>query len=470
MSRVLLIVPPEPLLKDLKQSGSKWPRIGLAYVAAYLRQHGADVQVLDCKAQDLDQAGAAGRIAQIQPDFVGIGPFTEEIHEAYRVCQAAKRINPRIVTVFGGPHASALPERTLRECPDLDVVVCGEGEATMLDLVNGVDAAHVKGAACRRDGQVVVNGPREQIEDVDSLPYPAWDLFPLDAYRGILTLHLREKINRPALELPILSARGCPYRCNFCYKTYGGLRNRDPIKIVDELEYDMGTFGASEFFFVEGTFAADRRQGLQICDEIVRRGLASRIRWIVETRVNVVSEELLARMKEAGCRQVEFGVETGDEEILRQTQKGTTLEQVRQAVSLAKKAGLKVGCYFIIGHPNETRESIGRTYRFARELDPDLMNVGIMIPYPGTQVRALAEQGHGGYRLLCDDWSEYTKQRGGPLELQDLSLGELQKIQSRAYIAYYLRPAKLWFVLRSLSPGKIGRIIRSLLRAAVRRT
>ena len=468
MTRVLLVVPPEPLLKDLKQSGSKWPRVGLGYVAAYLREHGVDVRVMDCKAEELDHDGAAQRIAEFRPDFLGVGPFTEEIEEAYRVCRTAKGIDARITTVFGGPHASALPERTLRGCPELDTVVCGEGEVTLLELVRGADRAAVRGLVFRRDGDVIGNQPREQIADIDALPYPAWDLFPLEAYRGILTLHLREKINRPALELPILSARGCPYRCNFCYKTYHGLRNRDPITVVDELEHDMKAFGASEFFFVEGTFAADRAQGMRICDEIVRRGLADRIRWIVETRVNVVTEDLLSRMKQAGCRQVEFGVETGDAEILRQTQKGTTLEQVSRAVSLAKKAGLKVGCYFIIGHPNETRESIARTYAFARRLDPDLMNVGIMIPYPGTRVRAMAERGEGGYRLLCDDWSEYTKQRGGPLELRDVPLGDLQRIQSRQYIAYYLQPRKMWFVLRNLSLRKIGRIVRSLLGAAVR--
>ena len=469
MTRVLLVVPPEPALKDLKQSGSKWPRVGLGYLAAYLRAHGAEVRVMDCKAEELDHEGAARRIAEFQPHFLGVGPFTEEIEEAYRVCRTAKALDPRTTTVFGGPHASALPERTLRECPELDAVVYGEGEVTLLELVRGVDPALITGLAFQHDGDIVVNEPRRQIEDIDALPYPAWDLFPLEAYRGILTLHLREKINRPALELPILSARGCPYRCTFCYKTYQGLRNRDPIKVIDELEHDMKTFGASEFFFVEGTFAADRAQGMSICDEIVRRGLADKIQWIVETRVNVVTEELLTRMKQAGCRQVEFGVETGDPEILRQTQKGTTLEQVSRAVALTKKVGLKVGCYFIIGHPNETRESIARTYSFARRLDPDLMNVGIMIPYPGTRVRALAEQGAGGYRLLSNDWSEYTKQRGGPLELQDVPLAELQRIQSRQYIAYYLQPRKMWFVLKNLSLRKIGRIVRSLVGAAVRR-
>lgn len=130
---------------------------------------------------------------------------------------------------------------------------------------------------------------------------------------------------------------------------------------------------------------------------------------------------------------------------------------------------MKVSCYFIIGHPNETRESISKTYRLARQLDPDLMNVGIMIPYPGRRVRTMAEQGQGGYHLLCDDWSEYTKQRGGPLELQALPLKELQKIQSREYLAYHPRPTKLLFVLSNLSLRRIGRIVRRLLQASVRR-
>ncbi|MBN1582539.1 MAG: radical SAM protein [Anaerolineae bacterium] len=474
MKRVLLVISPETQVKDPKQTGSKWPRIGIAYIAAYLRAHMPEgrlaIQVLDCKALELDHDAIASRIRTFQPHFVGLGPFTEEIYDAYQVCRTAKEIDAGIVTVFGGPHASALPERTLCEFPDLDVVVYGEGEGPFLQLVQGVDRHQINGIAYRRKGAdpaILVNEPAEQIHDIDTLPYPAWDLFPLDAYRGILTRHLREKVNKSVLELPILSARGCPFHCNFCYKTCQGLRNRDPVKIVDELEYDMQRFGATEFFFVEGTFAASPEQGLHICDEIIDRGLAEKIRWIVETRVNVVNKELLCRMKDAGCTQVDFGVESGDEEILKNTRKGITIEQVKRAVASAKQAGLQVGCYFIIGHPNETKESIKKTYKLARELDPDLMNVGIMIPYPGTIVRDMAEKGEGGYRLLSKDWSEYTKQRGGPLELNTLSLKELQRIQSREYIKYYIRPNKVRFILKNFSFDKILKIVISLFQAAV---
>ena len=266
------------------------------------------------------------------------------------------------------------------------------------------------------------------------------------------------------MELPILSARGCPYQCNFCYKAYPGLRNRDPVRIIDELEYDIKRYGVTEFFFVEGTFAANKEQGLRLCDEVIKRGLNKKIGWVVETRVNVVKEELLRKMKQAGCRQVDFGVESGDEIILKNTKKGITIEQVKRAVKLAKKVGLKAGCYFIIGHPFETKESIKKTYKLARELDADLMNVGIMIPYPGTKVREMAEKGEGNYRLICEDWSEYTKQRGGPLELTNLPLKELQKIQSREYIKYYIRPSKLLYVIKNLPVKKIAKITKSLLK------
>ncbi len=462
--KVLLVIPPESSIKDDKQTESKWPRIGIAYLAAYLRKNEIRVKILDCKSLDLNHQDVAVKIREYNPDIIGLGPFTEEINEARKVCQTAKSINPNVITIFGGPHASALPQRTLEEFSELDLVVCGEGERTLTEIANGKDLSMIRGIAYRAYSQIIVNQPAELIKDLDSLPFPAWDLFPLDSYRGRLSMHLREKIKKPILELPILSARGCPFNCIFCYKAYPGLRNRNPINIIDEIEYNMKEYKATEFFFVEGTFAANREQGIKICDEIINRGLNKKIKWMVETRVNVVTEELLEKMKQAGCKQVDFGVESGDEQILANTKKGITINQVKKAVKLAKQAGLKVGCYFVIGHPFETEKTIKKTYRLARELDPDLMNVGIMIPYPGTEVRRMAEAEEGNYHLVCEDWSEYTKQRGGPLELTNIPLKNLQKIQSREYLRYYIRPSKIPFILKHVPPKKMIKIIKSLLK------
>ncbi len=464
--KVLLVIPPESSIKDEKQTESKWPRIGIAYLAAYLRKNKIKVKILDCKSLDLSYQDVAAVIREYNPKIVGLGPFTEEIYEAYKVCQVAKGVNPDIITIFGGPHASALPRRTLQEFPELDLVVCGEGEKVLAEIADGRNLTMIQGIAYRTGCQIIINQPVELIKDLDSLPFPAWDLFPLDSYRGRLSMYLREKIKKPILELPILSARGCPFNCIFCYKTYSGLRNRSPINIVDEIEYDIEEYRATEFFFVEGTFAAHHEQGIKICDEIIRRGLNKKIKWMVETRVNVATEKLLKKMKQAGCKQIDFGVESGDEKILASTKKGITINQIRTAVRLAKKVGLKVSCYFVIGHPFENRETIKKTYKLARELNPDLMNVGIMIPYPGTKVREMTEKEEGNYHLICEDWGEYTKQRGGPLELKNISIKELQRIQSREYLKYYIRPSKIPFILKYIPAKKMFKIIKSLLKVA----
>ena len=465
MKNVLFIIPPESKIKDVKQGGAQFLRTGIAYIASYLRQNSIHVKIFDCRAlhQDIDQI--LKTIEEFHPNFVGLGPYTEEIYEANRICKIIKEKYPGIVTILGGPHVSALPQRTLEEFPAVDLVVHGEGERTVLDIVNGKNIEDIKGLAYRHEGKIVINDPPEVIQDIDSLPYPAWDLFPLDTYRGISTIHLSEKIIDPILEMPVLSSRGCPFKCNFCYKTFPGLRNRDPIKIADEIEFNVNTYGASEIFFVEGTFAAHRAQGEQLCDELIKRGLNKKIKWMAETRVTAVNENLLIKMKEAGCQQINFGVETGDEQILKNSKKGITLEQIINAVELAKKIGFKVSCFFIIGHPFETKKSIRKTYALARKIDPDLMNVGIMIPYPGTQIRDMAEKGEGDYNLVCDDWSEYTKQRGGPLELKTIPLRELRRIQSIEYLKYYLRPKKILFILKHLPIKKIIKIITSLLSA-----
>jgi len=466
-TKVLFIIPPESQIKDEKQAGSKWPRIGVAYIAGFLRKQGVAVNILDCKVLGLTLQDVEDEVRKYRPNIVGLGPFTEEIYDAYAVCKIVKKVDPAIVTVFGGPHVSAVPERTLKEFPLLDYVFYGEGEVSFYEFVRGVIPENIHGLAYRDRSNFIVNPPAALVNNLEFFSYPAWDLFPIDAYRGYLTSHFREKVSEPTLELPILSARGCPFRCNFCFKTYPGLRNRDAIKIVDEIEYDIKTYGATEFFFVEGTFAADRKQGFVICDEIISRKL--NIKWVVETRVNAIDKELLRRMKEAGCTQVEFGVESGDEDVLKKSGKGITVAQVKYAVSVAKEIGFKVGCYFVIGHPYETRESIKRTYTLARDLDPDIMNVGIMIPYPGTKIREMAEKGEGNYRLLCSDWSEYTKQRGGPLELTNLSIKQLQRIQSIEYIKYYMRPKKMLYVLKNFPIDKVFKITKSLLRACVGR-
>ncbi len=472
MKKVLMVIPPDPEVKDVKQTGSKWPRVGLAYIASYLRENGVWVEVLDCRAEDATSKEIEDRITQFEPDVLAVSSFTEEIIESSMICNIAKRVDSSILTVVGGPHASAIPERTLEEFKHIDVAVYGEGEETMLKIVeneSSMDLYQVQGIVHRNNGQIIRNEPRKLIDDIDLLPYPAWDLFPLSKYRGITSTNIREK-KGVVLELPILSARGCPYNCNFCYRPYGrAVRFRDPTKVVDEIEYAVNQYGATQFLFVEGTFGMDKQKSLAMCNQIIGRGLHEKIKWIAETRADVVSEELLSMMKQAGCVLVGFGVESGNTQILKKSGKGITHSQVRESISLIKKIGIPFECYFIMGHPNETKSTIQESLDFVKALDPDLFNAGIMIPYPGTKIWDMARKGEGNYRLLTENWSEYSKQRGGPLELNNISLNELRKIQSRAYLQYYLRPKKLSYLLRSISIAKLTKISLDLMRNILRR-
>ena len=463
MSKVLLVTPPESKVKEAYQTGSKFPRIGIAYIAGYLRSKGIDVKIVDSKVLQLTLDDVAKAISEYRPDIVGLGPFTEEIIEAYNVCRISKSIDHRIMTVLGGPHASALPVRTLQECPEVDLVVLGEGEETLWRIHVRSELQNIKGIAYRDKNQVNVNDSPELIADIDSLPYPAWDLFPLDKYKGIMARKLGEETNRPVLQLPISSARGCPYRCIFCYKTIAGLRTRAAEKIVDEIEYNMRAYESTDFFFADGTFAADQKKGIAICDEIIKRRLNGKIVWEVETRVDIMTKEMADKLKMAGCTQVYLGVESGDSEILHGLNKGITLDMARCAVGLAKEAGLKTFCTFIIGHPNETKQTILSTYRFARELDPDIISVGIMIPYPGTRVCEMAIKGESGYRLISDDWSDYQKQKGGPLEMRDITLRELRRIHDLEYLKFFLRPKKFWFLIRNIPAKKIFKISKQII-------
>jgi len=467
MKKILFFTPPKGEIRDVKQLESQFLRIGIAYIAAYLREKRHEVKVIDATALNLDIEQIKQEIEAENPDFIGMGPFTEEIFQAYKIIQLAKSINRNITTVFGGPHPSAMPEETLKEFPLVDYVIYGEGEETFFKLVNEQAPSDIDGLAYRtKNGDIVVNKPAYPIEDLDSLPYPAWDLFPLEQYRGRLVTNFNRKLNIPVLEIPVLSVRGCPSRCNFCFKVYEGLRFRDPVKVVDEMEHMVNTYGATDIFLSEGTFLAKSEHGKRICREIIDRGLNKKISWIAETRVNSVDEESLNLLREAGCKELCYGIESGDETILKNSGKGIGFEQMNKAINLTKKAGIRACCFSIIGHPYETEESINKTVELLMELDSDVMNIAIMMPYPGTKVREMALKGEGNYRLLSNDWSIYTKQEGGPLELQNLPLRDLQRLQSKGYIKYFLKPKRLPYIFKHFSPGKIFEITIDLFKKA----
>jgi len=458
--KVCLMNPLRLEIRDFFESLPTFPHIGLASIAAYLEQNGHDVYVIDPQNEGYDLGKLLMKISDISPDILGITAYTEEVKYAGQIVEKIKESMPHVLTVIGGPHASAIPERTLREFA-FDVAVVGEGEKTMLELTeaveNGEPIKKVKGIYFKDQGEIKATGEREPISDLDSLPFPAWHLFPLQKYKGKTPSGFRK---RNELTLPVEGARGCPYDCSFCYRMFGRkIRFKSPKRVVDEVERDVEEFGATSIHFVEGSFAVNRKIAMEVCEELIARGLSTRIKWGVGGRVDLVDRELLEKAKQAGCSVIGYGVESGNEDILKKIGKHTTLEQIRRAINETKEVGITAGACFIIGLPYETEATISETIEVARKLDPYNPNFAILVPFPGTPVADMAKKGVGGLRLISENWSDYGKQSGNTLELESISYKRLKQLQRKAYFKYYVRPTKMPYLLSVVLSIIIPRLI-----------
>lgn len=446
--RVVLINPPATHVREKHYEYAENPRIGLAYLAAYLRGKGVDCDVIDAKYERLTVEDVLDRLRPGVADIIGMTAMTPEICDCAEMA-ARIRGEHSPVMVIGGPHATALPEETLAEFKEFDIACVGEGEETLYDIVSSVRGGGALGAIpgiVYRDGDGVTNtGRREFMRDLDSLPGPAWDLFPAS------------KI------YPILASRGCPARCNFCMRVLGGkVRFRTPEHVVREMEETYERYDPSFFKFYDETFGVNKEYTGRLLDGIIASGLNRKIKWSVTTRVDVLDERLFRRMKDAGCEWVSFGIESGNENVLKSSAKNITKEKAKKAVAAAKKAGLKTWAYFILGHPDEDRDTLKETIDFASELDTLMVSFGLMVPYPGTRIWEMALAGEGGYRLLSRDWKLYNKQTDVVLELKDIDQMTLKKYQLRGYLKFFLlRPsiAKTLSLFREVDILSVIRIL-----------
>jgi radical SAM superfamily enzyme YgiQ (UPF0313 family) len=423
--RVQLINPP-PYQRVDEFDTPNFTRLGLACLAAKLRADGlAEVEIVDGKFERLSYEAIRERVRRFAPDVVGLTAFTNEVKPAAHVARIVKAISPAIATVIGGVHASVLPEQTLDEFPTFDYVVVGEGEVTLAELVAALDRKRTLAAVrglCFRDGDRPVRTPeRERPEDLDALPPPAWDLLPRSPRYLFMT------------------QRGCAYRCTFCANPNGRVvRARSIDHLMTELE-EIIARGGEQLYVCDELFTADRERSHRLLDAMIAANIGRRLRWSAQTHVNLVDRELFAKMKAAGCFLCGLGIETGDPEIMRRMKKGSTMERVVAARNAAHEVGLAIEGLLIIGHPYETWESAMRTIEFAVRLKPETPSVGVMVPYPGTEVAAMAARGEGGYRLLSTDWNDYNKQIGNALAFENLSRRDLEILQMLAYVKVFLK-------------------------------
>ena len=404
--------------------------LGLAYLAASLQAAGARVAVLDGKGLGATARELVDLIVAARPRLVGFTAMTHELGRAAALAAGVKAQAPGVLTLLGGAHANALPAETLEKFPQLDFTCQGEGEESLVELARDPGAAaRVAGISWRDGARAVKGATRPAIADLDRLPFPAWELFPWTPHFMIYT------------------ARGCPYRCNFCMRAMGSrYRARSPENVVDELSMLVERHRMQSFTFEDETFMIDRARTFRLLELIRARGL-SRLRWMANLHAKTVDDELAEGLAAAGCVSIGTGVESGNAEVLGRAGKGLTVDGARRAVATLKRAGLEVRTFFIFGHPHETWSTALDTVRLAAELAPAQASFGIMVPYPDTEVAAMAARGEGGYKLLSLDWADYDKYLGHALELEALPRPHLELLQVLGYLWLYLRNGRfvdLW--------------------------
>lgn len=444
-SPVVLINPPAEQVQEVFYDEPNYPAIGIAYVAGYLERHTPVVpRVVDGKLERLTPGAVAARVAELAPAVVGLTAMTHMVSAAARLAARIKELSPRTHCVLGGFHATFMPERTLREYPAFDSVVVGEGEIAFARLVTcvlaGREPRDIPGV-WHRTGDGVADGGRGEIPDrLDDLGAPAWHLFDRDAMSAHVDV------------LPVISQRGCPFACSFCSRPYGRtVRARSPRKVVDEIESGARTFGVRKFEFYDETFTVDKAHVTALCEEILRRGLDLNFRSLVHA--STLDRPLLELMKRAGCDDICMGVESGNPEQIRRMNKGTSRALIAGAVEALKDVGIPFSTTFILGHPDETMDSLLDTIEFARELDPPRAAFGIMVPYPGTEIWKLATRGEGGYRMISDDWDAFNKHFGGAVELEQVPRHRLELMKLLAYLAVFFPTETTARVLRNLRGG-----------------
>lgn len=443
--RVTLINPPlgekrNPVIEHLFFNSLP---LGLAYIAAVLEREGMAVDLIDAPVERLSPSGVVDRICDFAPDAIGITSTTTFFKNAREIAAPIKKRKPEVPIIIGGNHITIHPEELLKHSY-FDFAVLGEGEVTMIELLDAIsggrEIGRVKGIAYRKNAQLRIAPKRERIKDLDSLPFPARHLLPIHRYSPMPNDEYR--LPKTAM----ITSRGCPYHCIFCdHNVYGNLyTSYTPRRIVLEMKHLVDTYGIKDIAFVDSLFAISREKVEGFLKEMEKERM--NVTWTCTIRCDTMHKSLLKRMKEAGCWRVRIGIESGNEEVLRFIKKGVSKEEIRRVVKWADEVNLQPKAFFMLGHCSDTRETIEETIRFARSIPLKDITVQLNTPLKGTEQFTLYKK-YGD--LVSNNPEDYSFWQ--PVFLpQGLTYVDLLKAQRRFYRRFYLRPIIWWRHLRHI--------------------
>jgi len=436
--KVLLINPNAKVYSGFKLGKriNNYPPLGLLYLASYIEKQGHEVNVLDADARNLDISTILQSVKEFAPDVVGAGATTPEINCTAKMFQEIKDQNSEIITVLGGPHASAIPEETLTDFPQVDFIIIREGELSFTSLLSALGSdnnfAEISGIAYKNNGKIITNPQRHFIEDINLLPVPARHLVNTDDY--MLCLPGKGYTRASSIQ----TIRGCPFKCIFCYrsKETSKIRFRKPELVVDEIQECVEKYKTEALLICDDTFSVHKKHVFKICDELINRKID--ISWYCSMRADDVSDELVSKMKKAGLVMVSLGVETGSSDQLEAIGKKTELQDYYRAYNILRSHDIETRASFVIGLPHDTRKTINETINFAKKLNVKEAFFNISTPYPGSVLYDMGMRGDG-FKIVTRNWSEYRRFGNAVIELEGITRQELINLQKKAFFKFYLR-------------------------------
>ena len=417
--------------------------LGILYIATLLREKGHSVQTLDPWAHDNH---FVDKLAKFKPDLIGLSFLTTQYRRARDILARIRPLLPEARYLAGGIHSTALPEEVLRDL-SLDFIVRGEGEETMAEVATGKDLKDIAGISYRKNEEIKQNPPRPPLALLDSLPIPDRTLISYEKYL-IPPGPFRGTYCRRAAT--IISSRGCPFNCIFCgssklmfgFKT----RRRSVANVIAEIDYLYQRYQIDGLYFLDDTFTLSPAWVEEFCERFKTENY--KIKWGGQTRVNTVSFGLLKKMQEAGCCQIDYGVESGSDKVLKILKKGTSVEMIKRAFRLSHLAGLKPTATFMIGNPGEKREDIEETLRVAKEIKPHHVKFFYLTPFPGTELFAMARENKWLAPNL--DYSAHWSIRQTELPLMEINFTRHELSRLRASLQNKFIFKNYWHYLANL--------------------